>query len=98
MIREAPREVDVVVVVSAMAGVTNRLIEAATQAKAGNREAVDSIFEELRERHSAAVSSLILSVEMRSRISRELRLVFEEGERLCQGTTLLRELTVRAQD
>ena len=98
IIREAAREADVVVVVSAMGGVTNRLIEAATQAKAGNREAVDTIFEELRERHSAAVNSLILSVEMRSRISRELRLVFEEGERLCQGTTLLRELTVRAQD
>ena len=98
IIREAARESEVVVVVSAMSGVTNRLIEAASQAKAGNREAVDAIFEELRDRHSAAVSALIHSVEMRSRISRELRLVFEEGERLCQGTALLRELTVRAQD
>ena len=98
IIREAARKSEVVVVVSAMSGVTNRLIEAATQAEAGNRDAVDAIFQELRDRHSAAVSALIHSVEMRSRLSRELRLVFEEGERLCQGTTLLRELTVRAQD
>ena len=98
IIREAAREGDVVVVVSAMSGVTNRLIEAASQAEAGNRDAVDAIFQELRDRHSVAVSGLIHSVEIRSRISRELRLVFEEGERLCQGTALLRELTVRAQD
>lgn len=98
IIREAARETDVVVVVSAMSGVTNRLIEAAAQATAGNRETVDAIFEELRDRHGAAVSALIETVELRSRTSRELRLVFEEGERLCQGTTLLRELTARAQD
>ena len=98
IIREAARESEVVVVVSAMSGVTNRLIEAATQAEAGNRDAVDAILEELRERHSAAVSTLITSVELRSRISRELRLVFEEGARLCHGTIMLRELTARAQD
>jgi len=98
IIREAARESEVVVVVSAMSGVTNRLIEAATQAEAGNRDAVDAILEELRDRHNAAVSSLIHSVELRSRISRELRLVFEEGARLCHGTTMLRELTARVQD
>ena len=59
IIREAAREGDVVVVVSAMSGVTNRLIEAASQAEAGNRDAVDAIFQELRDRHSAAVSALI---------------------------------------
>ena len=58
IIREAARESEVVVVVSAMSGVTNRLIEAATQAKAGNRDAVDTIFEELRDRHNAAVNYL----------------------------------------
>ena len=98
IIHDAKREGEVVVVVSAMSGVTNRLIEAATQAKAGNRDEVDAIFEELRDRHSAAVSALIHSVEMRSRVSRDLRLVFEEGERLCQGTILLRELTERVHD
>ena len=79
-----PRGSGVVVVVSAMSGVTNRLVEAAKQSEAGNREAVAAIFEELRERHHAVVNALIHSVGVRSRIGRGLRLVFEEGERLCQ--------------
>ena len=98
IVRDASLESEVVVVVSAMSGVTNRLIEAANQSKAGNREAVEAVFEELRERHNAVVNNLIHSVSMKSRLQRELRLVFEEGQRLCQGTSLLQELTVRAYD
>jgi bifunctional aspartokinase / homoserine dehydrogenase 1 len=98
IVREAAPETDLVVVVSAMSGVTNRLIEAATQAEAGRRDSVEVIFEGLRDRHNAVVGTLIHSIPMRSRIHRDLRLVFEEGERLCQGTALLRELTVRAHD
>jgi aspartate kinase len=98
IVRDATRESDVVVVVSAMSGVTNRLVEAAKQSETGNRSAVLAIFEELRDRHNTVANTLIHSVELRSRIGRELRLVFEEGERLCQGTTLLQELTPRAYD
>jgi aspartokinase/homoserine dehydrogenase 1 len=98
IVRDAARVSEVVVVVSAMSGVTNRLIEAAKHSETGNRAAVAAIFEELRDRHNAVVNALIHSVGLRSRIGRELRLVFEEGERLCQGTTLLQELTPRAYD
>ncbi len=98
IIRDAARESDVVVVVSAMSGVTNRLIEAATQSEAGNRDAAEAIFEELRDRHNAVVSTLIRSIPGQSRIHRELREIREEGERLCQGTAFLRELTPRAHD
>ena len=44
IIRGASHDCDLVVVVSAMSGVTNQLIEAATQAQAGNRESVEVIF------------------------------------------------------
>jgi len=98
IIREAARASELVVVVSAMCGVTNRLIEAARLAEAGNGDAVAAIFDELRDRHSAVVSSLIDSIPVRCRVHRELRQIFEQGERLSQGATLLRELTVRAQD
>src|SRR5437899_1102042 len=40
IIQAAARESNVVVVVSAMSGVTNKLIEATVQAEAGNREPV----------------------------------------------------------
>ena len=98
IIRGAARESDLVVVVSAMSGVTNKLVEAASHSEAGHCESVEMIFEELRERHRAVAGALIQSVPVRSRINHEVEQVFQEGERLCQGTALLRELTLRARD
>jgi aspartate kinase len=98
IVRDAARESDLVVVVSAMSGVTNKLVEAAAQSEAGNRDSVEIIFEELRERHRAVANALIHSVPLRSRINRDVEQVFQQGERLCQGTALLRELTLRVRD
>ena len=98
IIRAASCESDIVVVVSAMSGVTNKLIEAATQSEAGNHEAVETIFAELRKRHDTAVNALIHSDTERNRIGETIRKFFQEGERLCKGTMLLRELTPRARD
>ncbi len=98
IVRDAARESDLVVVVSAMSGVTNKLVEAAAHSEAGNREAVGKIFEELRERHRTVAGALIHSAPVRNRIQHEVVQVFQEGERLCQGTVLLRELTLRAKD
>jgi len=98
IIRAASAESDIVVVVSAMSGVTNKLIEAAVQSEAGNCEAVETIFTQLRQRHDVAVDALIHSDAERIRIRESMGKLFEEGERLCQGTMLLRELTPRAHD
>ena len=98
IIRDAARDADLVVVVSAMSGVTNKLIEAAAEAEAGNGDAVEAIFEELRGRHHAVASALIHSIALRSRVQNDLEQTFQEGERLCQGTALLRELTARVRD
>jgi len=93
IIRAASAESDIVVVVSAMSGVTNKLIEAAVQSEAGHREAVESIFAQLRQRHETVVEDLIHSDAERKRIRQQMQMFFEEGERLCQGTILLGELT-----
>jgi bifunctional aspartokinase / homoserine dehydrogenase 1 len=98
IVRGAAHASDLVVVVSAMSGVTNKLVEAAAQSEAGNRASVEMIFTELRDRHRAVAGELIHSVPVLSRINHEVARVLEEGERLCQGTTLLRELTLRARD
>jgi aspartate kinase len=98
IIRTASRDNDVVVVVSAMGGVTNRLIEAATQSEAGDRKPVATIFEQLRTQHDAVVSALISSAAERTRISHKMQEIFREGDRLCEGTNLLRELTPRVRD
>ncbi len=98
IIRGAARESHLVVVVSAMSGVTNELIEAATQAQAGHRQSVEMILNQLRRRHDAAASALIHSVPPRTQVNRHMEQIFREGERLCQGTALLGELTLRARD
>ena len=98
IIRATSAESDIVVVVSAMSGVTNKLIEAAVQSEAGHREAVESIFAQLRHRHETVVEDLIHSDAERKRIRQQMQMFFEEGERLCQGTILLGELTPRARD
>src|SRR5580704_15798436 len=54
IIAKAAGESAVIVVVSAMSGVTNRLIEAATQAEAGDREKSAGIFSSLRGQHASA--------------------------------------------
>jgi len=97
IIRAATRESYVVVVVSAMCGVTNSLIDVIAQCEAGNSRAVAAIFSELRARHNAVVGKLIKSDVDRTTISRKLESVFEDGERWCQAT-LSREFTSVARD
>jgi aspartate kinase len=98
IVRAGVRESDVVVVVSAMSGVTNKLVEAATQSAAGNRHLVATIFGELRERHQAAAKALIHSPEKRQQVLQKMLEIFEEGERLCQDAVLGQELTLPVRD
>jgi|HubBroStandDraft_6_1064221.scaffolds.fasta_scaffold58599_2 aspartokinase/homoserine dehydrogenase 1 len=98
IVRAAVSHSDVVVVVSAMSGVTNKLVEAAKQSAAGNRRLVATIFEELRQRHEAAANTLIHSPEMRQSIVLKMTQVMQEGERLCQHAIQHQELTPRMCD
>src|ERR1700675_1122126 len=98
IIRAASRGNQVVVVVSAMSGATNRLLEAASHAQSGNRMAVATILEELRKQHVAAARVLIGSAEQRSRLDEKIRDIFREGDHHCQGAIILRELTLEARD
>lgn len=98
ILKEAARENAVVAVVSAMSGVTNRLIEAAKQSEAGDREYAETVFKDLRKQHDTALATLIRDGEKRQQVAAQLEKTFGEGERLCQGTALLREVTPRALD
>lgn len=98
IVRAAARESDVVVVVSAMSGVTNKLVEAATHAEAGNHDSVAKIFEELCLRHSVAANVLIPSAEKRQPYLQKIQEHLQEGVRLCQDAGMRRELTPRERD
>jgi bifunctional aspartokinase / homoserine dehydrogenase 1 len=87
-----------IAVVSAMSGVTNRLIEAANQAQTGNARQAVYVMDTLRTEHDTALLNLTKKEEERERVRKQLDEVLGEGRRLCEGTALLRELTPRTLD
>jgi aspartate kinase len=98
IVAESARQNAVVVVVSAMSGVTNRLIEAANRAARGETQAGAGLVEALRTQHHAALAALVLKEAARSAVSRRIDEILADGQRLFEGTALIRELTPRALD
>src|SRR5207302_4115376 len=98
IIAQAAKQNGCIAVVSAMSGVTNRLIEAAKKAQTGNSGEAAAVVDALRQQHEAALTSLIQHQEERVRIRQRMDEVLGEGRRLCEGTALLRELTPRTLD
>ncbi len=97
LIKEHSRQAGVVVVVSAMGGVTDMLIRAATEASRGNREAWRDVRQELARRHREAADKTLSPAEQALVLPRlaEQMINFEN---LCSGFSLVREVTPRAMD
>jgi aspartate kinase len=98
IVRNAAHESDLVVVVSAMSGVTNKLIEAAARSEAGDLSAAKAIFAGLRVQHDSALNSLAQSPEQRRAILSKMQDCYEEGEQLCKRGESLRELSLKDHD
>jgi aspartate kinase len=98
IIEAAALDSRVVVVVSAMNGVTNKLLEAAVESQAGNSDAVDGILRELRARHEQAAAVLIRASAERQLIRQQMRELFREAEVLCQDAIANNRLTPQMQD
>jgi len=98
IVAKASRVGPLVVVVSAMSGVTNRLIEAATCSETGDRVRAVELLEALREQHFEALKILIQNPETRNLIALGIEELLREAQRLCEGTALIHELTVRTLD
>jgi len=88
---------EVVVVVSAMGGVTDMLIRAASEASHGDREDWKGARQELARRHREVADRLLYAAEQAQVLP---RLAEEIGnfENLCSGFSLVREITPRAMD
>ena len=98
IVARAAKENPCVVVVSAMSGVTNRLIEAAKKAQTGNSAEAVAHLDALRKQHETALTSLIPQEQDCAILRQRMEEVLAEGRRLCEGTALLRELTPRTLD
>jgi aspartokinase/homoserine dehydrogenase 1 len=98
IIAKGAREGRCVAVVSAMSGVTNRLIDAARTALTGDAAGAASVIDALRTQHETALCNLVKSSHEREQVLQEMETVLAEGRRFCEGTALLRELSPRTMD
>jgi bifunctional aspartokinase / homoserine dehydrogenase 1 len=98
IVQSAAAQGPVVVVVSAMSGVTNRLIRAAQSAESGEQSTFSTLIDELGRQHGTALELLVRNPQARAKIHDACRQVLDELDRLLRGTSLLRELTPRALD
>ncbi len=89
---------ELVVVVSAMSGVTDKLIQAARTAAAGDGETYRTVHRELRERHHQVVETLLRPGEERQRVLQAVDDLLDEFLTLCQSIQVLAEVTPRAMD
>ncbi len=87
-----------VVVVSAMAGVTNQLLESAKRASQGDPHYYQEVARELEQRHLDVVEALVPIPHEKISIKAELHNLVEEFSNLCSAIHVLGEASPRALD
>jgi aspartokinase/homoserine dehydrogenase 1 len=95
---ETSKQKPVVMVVSAMSGVTNTLIGAATKAATGDEAACEVLGKALREKHHQAIEALVSAPEARRELVAEIDSLIDRAANYCRGCALLGELSPRALD
>jgi aspartate kinase len=95
---EASKQCSVVVVVSAMSGVTNSLIAAAGKSAAGDEAAAEALAAALKAKHREAVEALLSDGEERRTLLTEIEALIDRATNYCRGCALLGELSPRALD
>jgi aspartokinase/homoserine dehydrogenase 1 len=87
-----------VVVTSAMAGVTNLLLDTAALAVRGETAAIPLAAQQLKERHFSAAERLISADRDLSAVKAEISALIESFTNLCQAIAVLGEASPRALD
>jgi aspartate kinase len=88
----------VVAVVSALEGVTNQLIQAAEEAKKGNRERIGKFTQELLERHLATTKEAIKDKKLEDDAEHVVKARITELEQVLTGIFYVGELTPKSRD
>jgi len=95
---EAQRPAPLVVVVSALAGVTDALLEIAARAVRGEADSVRASTAALHERHSTVAQGLLPAGNRRTGTLRVIDETFAELEQIAAGLVIVQELTPRTTD
>ncbi|MCD6313265.1 MAG: aspartate kinase, partial [Thaumarchaeota archaeon] len=87
-----------VVVVSAMAGVTDGILEALRYARGGREDEISDFVKELRKQHKEACEQAIKNNELREDVWKEEGEEIDELRKLLSVVAYLREVTPRVED
>ncbi len=88
----------VVVVCSAMSGVTDQLLEGARTAAAGDASTYKELSQDIRKRHYHVVAELLSGTEVAQQVTAAIDRYVDRYESLCKAVLVLGELTPRALD
>lgn len=98
IVAETSKQRTVVMVVSAMSGITNTLVAAAQKAVSGDEAAAEALAAVLAARHRETIETLIPEGENRRDLLAEIGRLIERTSNYCRGCALLSELSPRALD
>jgi len=98
IVAQYSKEYRVTVVVSALAGVTNKLLEVACQAKNGDEELVKSFADELLQKHRGVVATAITSDSLQKKVDQIICEIIAELLKVLTGICYVGELTPKSKD
>jgi len=96
--QESERWGHMVVVVSAMRGVTDALIDGALTAAQGDEDTYRGVVSDLRVHHTLAVAKLISNPDSRTSLLKTIDAYLDEYAAFCHSVHVLGEVTLRAMD
>lgn len=99
LVKKFVNDNEIVVVVSAMAGVTDSLLNAAKKCSSEPSAGFIKLFvAEMMKKHYEAVEKAVTSEEIKNRVINALEKLFDELEKVLLGISYLGELTKRSED
>jgi aspartate kinase len=98
IVTQYSKEYRVTVIVSALAGVTNKLLEVACQAKKGDEKLVKNITDELLQKHKEAVTSAITNTVLQKEVNQIIENIISELGKILTGICYVGELTPKSKD
>ncbi|MFQ5999180.1 MAG: aspartate kinase [Candidatus Bathyarchaeia archaeon] len=88
----------IVAVVSALRGVTDKLIEASEQAKNANRHYIQEFRQKIAQKHLTAARKAVENKAIREEIEQMLKTTIDELEKVLTGIIYVGELTPKSKD
>lgn len=88
----------ILVVVSALAGITNQLIHEAEEVKEGKEERIQEFIREVTEKHLQVIDKAIENKKLKNETEADVKKLIEELEKILIGICYVGELTLKTKD